>query len=89
MRRQFGDEIHSGEAYLPPPNLYRPLPNATQLPWLITASNPVGANHRLIAYAFPTNQHASGGDRHRNLYGNRDNLPALKVIVGPGRRAGP
>jgi hypothetical protein len=34
--------------------IYRPLPNATQLPWLITASNPVGANHRLIVYAFPT-----------------------------------
>ena len=34
----------------------------------------------LVASALPATQQAAGGDRHRNFYGNRDNLPAWAIV---------
>ena len=84
----FGDHNHSSRHTYPLPNLYRPLPNATQLPRLITASNPVGANHRPGRLRPPDHPAGSRRDRHRNLYGNRDNLPTLKASFGPRQTDG-
>ena len=88
MRRHFGDHNHSSRHTYPLPNLYRPLPNATQLPRLITASNPVGANRLGGRLRPPDHPAGSRRDRHRNLYGNRDNLPTLKASFGPRQTDG-